>query len=215
MTRSFRDDPVAARAARPPRRPRPAARRAPARPRAGTSWCSRARETDRFWRHAFPPERRGGFAFPGLFRAPVIALAVRRPARVRRALRRARQGPHRSRRRARRVADAVLDGRRVDGGDDAAARGRGRPASARCCSPCSTARPRCAPSSASPTHLQLLGAIALGWPAEDDGSRRDERVSAAEVPCGDRARVGGRLVEPSVERALRLEVGGEAVGRLR
>ena len=31
-------------------------------------------ETDRYWRHAFPVERRGTFAFPGLFRAPVIAL---------------------------------------------------------------------------------------------------------------------------------------------
>jgi len=30
--------------------------------------------TDRFWRHAFPVERRSGFAFPGLLRAPVIAL---------------------------------------------------------------------------------------------------------------------------------------------
>jgi nitroreductase len=30
--------------------------------------------TDRFWRHAFPVERRGGFRWPGLFDAPVIAL---------------------------------------------------------------------------------------------------------------------------------------------
>lgn len=30
--------------------------------------------TDRFWRHTFPPERRDGFAWPGLFAAPVIAL---------------------------------------------------------------------------------------------------------------------------------------------
>ncbi|MEY4229574.1 MAG: hypothetical protein RLZZ362_423, partial [Actinomycetota bacterium] len=31
-------------------------------------------QTDRFWRHAFPAERRGGFRWPGLFDAPVIAL---------------------------------------------------------------------------------------------------------------------------------------------
>src|SRR5687768_16994066 len=36
-------------------------------------------ETDRFWRHAFPPERRSGFAFPKLFDAPVIALALADP----------------------------------------------------------------------------------------------------------------------------------------
>ncbi|MEK7422595.1 MAG: nitroreductase family protein [Actinomycetota bacterium] len=33
-------------------------------------------DTDRFWRHAFPPERRTGFRWPGLFAAPVIALAL-------------------------------------------------------------------------------------------------------------------------------------------
>jgi nitroreductase len=32
-------------------------------------------DTDRFWRHAFPPDRRGGFRWPGMFAAPVIALA--------------------------------------------------------------------------------------------------------------------------------------------
>jgi nitroreductase len=31
-------------------------------------------QTDRFWRHAFPADRRAGFAWPGLFDAPVIAL---------------------------------------------------------------------------------------------------------------------------------------------
>ena len=30
--------------------------------------------TDRFWRHAFPAERRAGFRWPGLFAAPVIVL---------------------------------------------------------------------------------------------------------------------------------------------
>lgn len=30
--------------------------------------------TDRFWRHAFPPEHRGSFTWPALFSAPVIAL---------------------------------------------------------------------------------------------------------------------------------------------
>jgi len=37
-------------------------------------------DTERFWRHAFPPERRGGFRFPGLFHAPVVALALVDPA---------------------------------------------------------------------------------------------------------------------------------------
>ncbi len=31
-------------------------------------------QTDRFWRHAFPTERRAGFTWPGLFGAPVILL---------------------------------------------------------------------------------------------------------------------------------------------
>jgi nitroreductase len=36
--------------------------------------------TDRFWRHAFPPERRASFAWPALFDAPVIALPFADPA---------------------------------------------------------------------------------------------------------------------------------------
>lgn len=35
--------------------------------------------TDRFWRHAFPPERRGSFRFPGLFDAPLILLPFADP----------------------------------------------------------------------------------------------------------------------------------------
>lgn len=31
-------------------------------------------QTDRFWKHAFPADRRDGFRWPGLFQAPVIAL---------------------------------------------------------------------------------------------------------------------------------------------
>lgn len=36
-------------------------------------------ETARFWDAALPPQRREGFAFPGLLRAPVIAVAVAEP----------------------------------------------------------------------------------------------------------------------------------------
>jgi nitroreductase len=36
-------------------------------------------DTDRFWRHAFPAERRDGFAWPGLFAAPVIAMPFADP----------------------------------------------------------------------------------------------------------------------------------------
>jgi nitroreductase len=36
-------------------------------------------ETERFWRHAFPPERREGFRWQGLFSAPVVALAFADP----------------------------------------------------------------------------------------------------------------------------------------
>lgn len=36
-------------------------------------------DTDRFWRHAFPAERRSGFRWPGLFAAPVIALVFADP----------------------------------------------------------------------------------------------------------------------------------------
>lgn len=35
--------------------------------------------TDRFWRHAFSVDRRGSFQWPGLFDAPVIALAFADP----------------------------------------------------------------------------------------------------------------------------------------
>lgn len=37
-------------------------------------------DTDRFWRHAFPVGRRDSFAFPGLFTAPVIALPFADPS---------------------------------------------------------------------------------------------------------------------------------------
>lgn len=36
-------------------------------------------DTDRFWRHTLEPQRRDGFAFPGLLRAPVIALPFADP----------------------------------------------------------------------------------------------------------------------------------------
>ena len=36
-------------------------------------------QTDRFWRHAFPAERRAGFTWPGLFGAPVILLPFADP----------------------------------------------------------------------------------------------------------------------------------------
>jgi nitroreductase len=36
-------------------------------------------ETDRFWRHAFAPERRDSFRWPHLFDAPVIAIACTDP----------------------------------------------------------------------------------------------------------------------------------------
>ena len=36
-------------------------------------------QTDRFWRHAFAPERRAGFRWPGLFDAPVILLPFADP----------------------------------------------------------------------------------------------------------------------------------------
>lgn len=78
MTRSFRDEPVA-----------PdvldhlvdLASRAPS---AGKTqgWhlvVLEGADTDRFWRHTFEPERREGFTFPGLLRAPVIALAFADP----------------------------------------------------------------------------------------------------------------------------------------
>lgn len=35
--------------------------------------------TDRFWRHTFPPARRSGFRWPHLFDAPVIALPLADP----------------------------------------------------------------------------------------------------------------------------------------
>lgn len=35
--------------------------------------------TERFWRHAFPEQRRSGFSWPGLFAAPVIALGFADP----------------------------------------------------------------------------------------------------------------------------------------
>ncbi len=39
----------------------------------------RGEQTDRFWRYAFPLQRRDGFRWPGLFAAPVIALPFADP----------------------------------------------------------------------------------------------------------------------------------------
>jgi nitroreductase len=36
-------------------------------------------ETDRFWRHTFPVDQRDGFRWPGLFAAPVIAVPLADP----------------------------------------------------------------------------------------------------------------------------------------
>jgi nitroreductase len=36
-------------------------------------------QTDRFWRHTFPAERRTGFTWPGLFAAPVVLLPFADP----------------------------------------------------------------------------------------------------------------------------------------
>ncbi len=36
-------------------------------------------QTDRFWRHAFPASRRSGFRFPGLFGAPLLLLPFADP----------------------------------------------------------------------------------------------------------------------------------------
>jgi nitroreductase len=36
-------------------------------------------QTERFWQHAFPADRRDGFTWPGLFAAPVIALPLADP----------------------------------------------------------------------------------------------------------------------------------------
>jgi nitroreductase len=37
-------------------------------------------QTERFWQHAFPADRRDGFTWPGLFAAPVIALPLADPS---------------------------------------------------------------------------------------------------------------------------------------
>jgi len=78
MTRSFRDDPVA------PELLDSLVDLASRAPSAGKSqgWhlvVLDGADTDRFWRHAFPADRRAGFAFPGLLRAPVIALPFADP----------------------------------------------------------------------------------------------------------------------------------------
>ena len=82
-------------------------------------------DTARFWDVTLPPERRSGFAWPGLLDAPVIALPLADPeAYVRRYGEpdKAASGLGRS---ARGLAGALLDGGRRLRGHDAPAGGRG------------------------------------------------------------------------------------------
>jgi nitroreductase len=79
MTRSFASTPV------DPRLLDELADLASRSPSAGKTqgWHLVVLEGDRtamFWDAALPPERRDGFAFPGLFAAPVIAVVVAEPA---------------------------------------------------------------------------------------------------------------------------------------
>ena len=125
--------------------------------------------TAAFWDVTLPPEERGSFPWPRLLDAPVIALPLADPqAYLDRysAPDKAHAGLGQSHRV---VAGAVLDGRHGDVGADAAPRRRGR-------------RPgravlrrvrRRAPAPADlgiPEHLQLLGAIALGYPSDPTGA---------------------------------------------
>ena len=125
--------------------------------------------TDRFWRHAFPADRRHDFRWPGLFQAPVIALPF---------------------------ADADAYVQRY-GQTDKASTGLGRGADA-WPTPYWTVDASMAVMTlllaaedaglgallfavfngeaevraelGVPAELQLLGAIALGWPASDEGT---------------------------------------------
>ena len=158
---------------------------------------ARGSDTSRFWDVTLPPERRAGFAWPGLLDAPVIALPL---------------------------ADPEAYVRRY-GEPDKAASGLGRSAEAwpvpywtvdtafavmtlllaaeergwaRCSSASSRVSRSCAPPSALPAHLELLGAIALGWPAADVGAagavgRRAGGASPARSSTG----AGGEAQEPA------------------
>ena len=196
MTRAFEPDPIPSRTARTVSSISPRARRAPARRRAGTWSCSRASRRRGSGTSRCPPMRRGTFKWQRLLDAPVIAAAVRRRQGVRRSLLRARQGGHRPRRRRRGVAGAVLDDRHLDGGDDAAAGRRGRRARGAVLRRVQ-GRARAAPDARRPAGLDLLGAIALGYPA-DDAKSRGLRHAAPDARPAARARSSTAAVgEPS------------------
>ncbi len=154
-------------------------------------------DTARFWDVTLPPERRSGFAWPGLLDAPVIALPL---------------------------ADPEAYVRRY-GEPDKAASGLGRSAAAwpvpywtvdaafavmtlllaaeergwaRCSSASSRVRRSCAPRWRCPLHLELLGAIALGWPADAGPAARGAQPAAGGAPRGRSSTgAGGEAQEPA------------------
>ena len=85
-------------------------------------------ETAAYWDVTLPPERRDGFAWPGLLAAPVLVVVwVDHVGAYREPVPRARQGPHTDLGRRRGgLAGALLVRRRRSGGDDSAA-GRAGP----------------------------------------------------------------------------------------
>ena len=94
-------------------------------PPAWSSWCWRATAPRPTGTSRCLPERRDGFAWPGLLTAPVLVVVWGEPGRVPAPLSGAGQEPHRPRRRREGLAGALLVRRRRGRGHDHAAGGAG------------------------------------------------------------------------------------------
>ena len=156
-----------------------------ARPRTGTSPCR-------------PGLGGTAFAWPGLLAAPVLVVVCVRPGGVGRALRRGRQGPGgHAGLGARRLAPAVLVGRRRHRRSRRCSWRPGPRASAPACSACSSGRPRCSTALGVPDGWRGVGVVALGHPdpAGDPRARAGPRPAPAHPST--RSSTAERLVTPS------------------
>ena len=75
-------------------------------------------DPERYWRLTLTPERRADFPWPGLLMAPVLVVVLTEPERYVERYAEPRQSPNWTRRQHRRLARALLVGRRRHGGPD-------------------------------------------------------------------------------------------------
>lgn len=146
--------------------------------------------TDRFWRHAFPVGRRAGFRWPGLFTAPVIALPLADPSAY-----------------VERYGEPDKAATGLGAGVDAwptpywtvdasmavmtllhAAEDAGLGA---LLFAVFNGADEVRAELGIPEHLQLLGAVALGWPADDSSAEQGRSAARRRRPVDDIVHRGG------------------------